>query len=55
MFLWPTGDHQQYDEQCTRCATVLPTDATVCRVCGLALTIPIQLPAPREAAVPPAA
>jgi hypothetical protein len=38
----------EYGEECGRCATQLPADASVCTMCGMALTIPVQLPAPRE-------
>jgi hypothetical protein len=37
-----------YDEHCGRCATELPSGAAVCTICGMSLTIPVQLPAPRE-------
>ncbi|HVT21614.1 MAG TPA: hypothetical protein VHE57_09530 [Mycobacteriales bacterium] len=55
MSRWFSGNHERYDEQCPRCATVLPSHATICRICGYTLTIPVQLPAPREAVVKPAA
>lgn len=48
MSLWSTAEHKRYDEQCPRCATVLSSEATICRICGYTLTIPVQLPAPRE-------
>lgn len=55
MALWSPGEHRRYDGQCPRCATVLSSTATICRICGYTMTIPVQLPAPREKVRPTAA
>jgi rRNA maturation endonuclease Nob1 len=44
------SQHVEYGAHCDRCATELPSEATVCTICGMALTIPVQLPAPRQVA-----
>ncbi|HVX70703.1 MAG TPA: hypothetical protein VHA79_13550 [Mycobacteriales bacterium] len=41
---------REYGERCSRCATQLPVTAAVCTGCGISMTIPVQLPAPRPAA-----